>query len=764
MQNSMENKSPSNRPEIMAPAGSMESFKAALNAGADAVYLGLPYFNARKPARNFSQDELKQALTEAHQKSVKVFITLNIDLKSSELQLLTRVLQLIDDLKADAVIVKDWGVFYLIKKYYPQLEIHLSTQLGIANSLAAHKAAELGAKRVVLARELKLSELEKFNRNDLPEIEIFAQGSMCFSFSGKCLLSSWVGGRSANRGGCLAPCRVAYKINDSEQNEPYFSMKDLSIVKRLKDLKNIPLAALKIEGRLKNPGWVYEMVKAYKLALDGHDISEIESRLKRFSGRELTDGYLFTNQELTAGQNQAFGVCVGKVIKVEAGLITVDFVKKQSDTALRLFNNGFAGMIYNLPEQFLLDSNGNGLIQTELTVEAGTLVYEVGVNETSGSDSKIGQYGFDLKLEQINDHTARLTIITDEGQEVQEIKLKQVVHAERGIRISLLPEKLQGKFYHGRGLNKFILPSDFYVAKSQLNNIPDSIGQAMAKLQNRFQLKNIKPSNTEILSEIRTYQAVKGKPNNNYSVNFLKVRGADLAQFVKSEHKINANGLIVELVELAHIENIVSMNQKIPVTVSLFPILFENYLDLEKELIDKLYTAGICNFEVNDLAHLELLKKYSGVKLSAGSGFSAYNYLASDFVESLSVNSVQAPYELDFDTLQDLCNLSKIPVNLTVLSRIPLFVSRADNAVYKNGNSFTDQLQNTMCVKDYRDLHIFYSEEFFYAGGVLEKNIKLKNIIADLGGEENILQKFVTLQKGECPVVHRAFNLERKLY
>jgi len=764
MQNNMENKSSSPKPEIMAPAGSMAAFQAAISAGADAVYLGLPYFNARRPAKNFSQDELKTAIGEAHQQGVKVFITLNIDLKSTELPLLLRVLQLISDLKADAVIVKDWAVFYLVQKYYPALEIHLSTQMGLANSLAAVKSKELGAGRVVLARELQLAELENFTGAQMPEIEIFAQGSMCFSVSGKCLLSSWVGGRSANRGGCLAPCRVAYQKEGGEESEPCFSMKDLSIVKRLNELKKVPLAALKIEGRLKNPGWVFEMVKAYKQALNGEDVSEIEGRLKRFSGRELTDGYLFTNQELTAGQNQAYGVCVGKVISVDDGQITVDFNKKQPNTALRLFNNGFAGMLYNLPEEFNSDSAGNGLITTDLTPEPGTLVYEVGINEATATDSKIGQYGFDLKLVQLNEQSARLTIITDEGEEVQEIKLKQVVHAERGIRMSSLPEKLQGKFYHGRALNKFILEEDFFVARSQLNNLPDTIGQAMAKLQNRYQLKNLKAANPVINEELRSFKPEKGKPNNQYRANRLRVRASDLDQILKCDQKITAQSLIVDLIEISDIAKIVQVNQIVPITAALFPVLFENQLEIEKELVAKLYAAGIRYFEINDLAHLKIMENYAGVKLSAGTGYAAYNYLAADFIGGLGVNSVMAPYEMDQEALQDLCNLSNIPVTLTLLSRVPLFYSRANNPLYKNGQSFTDQLGNTLRVVDYRDLHIFYSEEFFYAGSILEKNIRLKNIVADLGGEESIVPKFNKLLKGECPVISRPFNLERKLY
>jgi hypothetical protein len=130
----------------------------------------------------------------------------------------------------------------------------------------------------------------------------------------------------------------------------------------------------------------------------------------------------------------------------------------------------------------------------------------------------------------------------------------------------------------------------------------------------------------------------------------------------------------------------------------------------------------------------------------------------------MGVESVQIPYELDLDTLQDLCNLSKVPLNLTLLTRIPLFFSRAENTLFNDGKTFTDQLENTLQVVNYRDLHIFYSAEHFYAEPALGKNLKFNSIIADLGGEKDIPAKFAILQKGECPVQSRPFNLERKLY
>lgn len=251
--------------ELLSPAGSPQSFKAALDSGANAVYLGLPWFNARKPAMNFTPETLKESLAEAHSKNVKVYVTLNTDIKPSEIEDAAKVLTLLEELKVDAVIIKDFGLFYLAKTCFPSLELHLSTQFGISNSYAAEQAKKLGATRVIPARELSFNELNALQNStmDIPEIEAFVQGSMCFSFSGKCLLSSWVGGKSANRGVCQAPCRLKYESGSSEF--PFFSMKDLNLSSKLDDLKKANIHSLKIEGRLKSPGWVGSITSIYTM-------------------------------------------------------------------------------------------------------------------------------------------------------------------------------------------------------------------------------------------------------------------------------------------------------------------------------------------------------------------------------------------------------------------------------------------------------------------------------------------------------------------
>ncbi len=287
--------------ELMSPAGNRDAFSAALENGADAVYLGLNMFNARKPAKNFRIDELPDILELAHSRDVRVYITLNIDLKTSELEDAASILLYLKKSGTDAVIVKDLGLIYILNKYLTGVEYHLSTQFGIANSKAMAAAENIGASRVVLARELNRDEFKYLVKPYFPKTEVFVQGSMCFSFSGRCLMSSWFGGRSANRGSCQAPCRFRFRKDGSDEYKAYFSMKDLNLSEKLSELQETGISALKIEGRLKSANWVGSVTRYYRSLLNGEKSEGTDP--SNFSGREQGEGFFGGLDKLITGQN-----------------------------------------------------------------------------------------------------------------------------------------------------------------------------------------------------------------------------------------------------------------------------------------------------------------------------------------------------------------------------------------------------------------------------------------------------------------------------
>ncbi|MDR0822384.1 MAG: U32 family peptidase [Endomicrobium sp.] len=257
--------------EILAPAGSKESFIAAVSAKADAIYCGLDHFSARSKAQNFSAGQIANFINYAHANNTKVYIAFNTLIKEDEIKDAAKLVNIISSAKADAIIVQDFGIADLVKKHFPDLKLHLSTQGAIHNSLGAIAAKKLGFKRAVLARELSISQIKTISRSCNIELEVFVHGSLCFCASGLCMMSSFIGGRSANRGSCAQVCRRKWKFDNKEGF--YLSPKDLNLSQYIKDLKNAGIASLKIEGRMKNPQYVYKTVRAYKMLAESDEQS-----------------------------------------------------------------------------------------------------------------------------------------------------------------------------------------------------------------------------------------------------------------------------------------------------------------------------------------------------------------------------------------------------------------------------------------------------------------------------------------------------------
>ena len=291
--------------EILAPAGSMKVLDAALQAGADAVYLGLRYFNARSGARNFTPGELRDAVERMHSKGGKVYVTLNTLLTQLELGMAARSLILARQCGVDGVLITD-PAYLCFKEFVPDIPFHFSTQAGVSSSAGVKAAKKLGVSRVVLARELDFDEIKAASAVEGVETEVFVQGALCFSCSGRCLLSSWGGGRSGNRGNCASPCRVLWKNREGVEARP-MSMRDLCLLEWLGSLEHIGVASLKIEGRLKSPEWVAKAVALYRNAIDNsrpvEELREEARRLGDYTGRDLTDGYLRAAREGMTGDS-----------------------------------------------------------------------------------------------------------------------------------------------------------------------------------------------------------------------------------------------------------------------------------------------------------------------------------------------------------------------------------------------------------------------------------------------------------------------------
>ena len=282
-------------PELLSPAGSKEAFCAAIDGGADAIYVGGASFNARINAKNFTEDELADSVKLAHLYGVKVYQTVNIMLYDRELDDFLRAAERSAKDGIDAFIVSDLGGASLLRKYLPEIPLHASTQMSIHNSSGARFLKDRGFSRAVPARELSKGDIQKIVDNSGLEVEIFIHGALCVSHSGQCLISSLVGGRSGNRGLCAQPCRLPYACGDGRVSEKYpLSLKDVSLASHIKEIIDSGVTSLKIEGRMKSPEYVRGVTAIWRRLLDeGNDASpdDIRELSDLFSRGGFTDSY-----------------------------------------------------------------------------------------------------------------------------------------------------------------------------------------------------------------------------------------------------------------------------------------------------------------------------------------------------------------------------------------------------------------------------------------------------------------------------------------
>ena len=349
------------RPELLAPAGGPEPFYAALAAGADAIYCGMGGFNARRKAHNFTDEAFGTACRAAHLAGARVYVTVNIVIKDEEMDEALALVARCRQLGADAFIIQDWGLFFEIRRLLPDVETHISTQANIHDRRGAAWCRNQGADRVTLSRELSVPEIAEISKAGV-ELEVFAHGAICFCYSGVCLLSSFTsGGRSANRGMCAQPCRLPYELVDEDGrvlsgagHERALCPRDTCTAFMLDELLNAGAHALKLEGRMKAPDYVFSVVSAYRAQLDdalgGHAATEEERerryrQLKRCFNRDFTTEYQqgrsgdeMMSYERSNNRGQEVGRVLGsRLVGNVAGLAPDDRRRKHAVTRIRLF-------------------------------------------------------------------------------------------------------------------------------------------------------------------------------------------------------------------------------------------------------------------------------------------------------------------------------------------------------------------------------------------------------------------------------------------
>ena len=336
-------------PELLAPVGSMEHLKVAINAGASSVYLSGKDYGARKFAKNFTIDEINDAVNIAHMHNVKVYVTVNTLINQDELEDVMNYLSKLYAIGVDAVLIQDLGLVELINEHLPNLKVHASTQMTIENQLKLDYIESKGIKRVVLPREMKKDEIRSLKTN--VELEIFAHGSLCYSYSGQCLMSSFKGGRSGNRGSCAQPCRQKYKVDGIKKEDYYLSPSDLCLFKSLKEIAELNISCIKIEGRMRSKEYLAIVISNYRKALNKlKSGKELESEeLNLVFNRGFSEGK-FKNTSKRSLRSGHIGLKIGRVIESKKNMLAI----KMDDSVKTLPEKGDGLLIIKNNETFIL--------------------------------------------------------------------------------------------------------------------------------------------------------------------------------------------------------------------------------------------------------------------------------------------------------------------------------------------------------------------------------------------------------------------------
>lgn len=355
--------------ELLAPAGNMEALKAAISNGCDAIYLGMQKFGARAYSCNFDLDSLREAVAYAHLRNVKIYVTMNTIVFESEREEMQAQMHALNEIGVDGVIVQDLAAFDYLVKHFVDMEAHCSTQMGIDDLEGTLLFKELGAQRVVLAREVPIEKVKEIREKAEIPLEIFVHGALCVSYSGNCLISGLIGYRSGNRGRCVGSCRKPYELIDSATGvslgKSYIlSTKDLNTIDHIDELRAVD--SLKIEGRMKEPAYVANVVSAYRKALDRQGTEEDRENLSKTFNRTFTKGYLFHEDAkdlINSSRPNNFGYEIGRVGRTLKGMTELSLTRALHQNDIIRISHNSEDVVLTVVK--LYDKDGNLINKAE---------------------------------------------------------------------------------------------------------------------------------------------------------------------------------------------------------------------------------------------------------------------------------------------------------------------------------------------------------------------------------------------------------------
>jgi len=652
--------------ELLAPAGSPEALDAAVGEGADAVYLGLKDFNARLRSSNFTYAQFESALRSLRRMGKKIYVTVNTVFEQREADRMYQFLKYLADNEPDAIIVQDFGVIAMAKAEFPSLRLHASTQMNIASARGANALSRHGVSRVVLARELSLEELRSIKTETNLELEVFVHGALCISVSGICLFSSFLGGKSANRGMCTQACRRLYHRADKTEGAGYyFSPNDLQLLERVPDLACAGIKAIKIEGRMKSASYVGAVVSAYRLVADAvanGDENEIQRSIEQ--GREFLKNdfaraktqYLFNSggniDWLNPQQDGGTGISLGAILKIKnTGEERCALVTAPKDITLSVRDS-----------VRVHHSDDSGRVSQKLTF----------AEKAKPSKSvKSGSYWISIPEGSVGDHV--YLIQTKEMRKRYAPVLTQVSGSKGPGREKAPFPQIQMPYSEetGRKSGKGdIFPEGFYVSVSRPEDLYIVQSSRPQKVMLELSRKNAK------------YLLADNKPPLPF----------------KPEQMI------------------LTLDPFFPQTAASLQQDADNRNGALAEEIKQLMERGYYQYVVNNPGHFSLFREFNKAKLIAGPWLYMFNSWSLSFVSSSGADAFISPLENNRQNLEKTIGSQKKLRKLffiTVFAWPPLFNVRADLSHTLDLNSFADNKDEEFLLSTSREGTKVYPRKYF---------------------------------------------------
>ncbi|WZL74508.1 U32 family peptidase [Clostridiaceae bacterium 35-E11] len=691
--------------ELLAPVGSWEALEAAVQNGADAVYLGGKAFSARQHAQNFDEEELKKAVGYCHIRGVKVFVTVNTLASNEELGELTAYLTFLYKIDIDAIIVQDLGVAKLVKELLPDFELHASTQMFIHNLDGVKLLEEKGFQRVVLAREMSKEEIAWIQKNTKLDIEVFVHGALCIGYSGQCLMSSMIGGRSGNRGRCAQPCRKDYALVDmhsgKEMHNPLgtylLSPKDLNTLENIHEILDTGIKSLKIEGRMKRPEYVATVVKAYRNAIDQYKQHGLKPQIDKAMQKEVeqvfnrgfTRGYVLGEKgkdimSFTKPSNR--GIKIGKVIdydkmkkrvviQLEDSLSKGDGLEIWSDKGDNpgtivgnLFVKGIKKDVAQAGDKIELQFKHVVAINSPVYKTSDVDLLTKAREGYEKSDKGIAIYGhFKGKLGQ----RIMLRLWDDKGNYVEQYTDYIV---EKALKTPILKKRIKeqisklGNTPYQLAQLEVALDEGIMIPIGELNQLRRNAIEDLNKIRENYNHRK-EVSTKEICHQVQTFfhaKTVQEKSDINlrvsvHNVNQLKaVLGFDINRIYYSD--------------LATLEEALKITQKqnIQLVPAFFRITEDNECIKIQERMQSL--KNIKGIMVGNLGLLHALGNLNNTSIIADYSLNIFNNAAITFLDH--VEEVTLSPELTLKQIRNILENTSVPCEVIVHGNLPLMVSK----------------------------------------------------------------------------------------